>query len=429
MWTINGGRGVRDLASTVRVREAVENDGGEARHNFGGLCGGLGLIILAKYRAALANQPAPIHHMHSSRIEIIFHIGLEKTGTTSFQRFCTRNARRLLQRKILYPKRSSAFYALNHAPLTASYLPSERPEDFHLRSTLTNSELVKSLKREIEASNVEKVIISSEHLSSRFGVPQIEKLAADFNEYECLVVIALRDHLSRLFSSYSTRVMSGSDQTLDEFAAMVLKSDNFYMRYADTIRMWEASFGRENVIVFDYNEASDIIYSILSKIGLAHLRTELTDDHKCNASLDANVTEALRLINIANRSESAFKSKIAYIEFIKLQYVRSVLRKKMRAQSQCSRWRLNEPYREQLLDIAEADALWLAKNYAVPVGLIKPRILPEAASGDFQQDVAKLLAKILTQTMCDRWSLYRLNMISRAALFFILDKLRSFRRR
>ena len=84
------------------------------------------------------------------------------------------------------------------------------------------------------------------------------------------------------------------------------------MRYADTIRMWEASFGRDNVIVLYYNEESDVIASILSKIGLLHLRTELTDDHKCNASLDANVTEALRLSNIANRSESAYRSKIAY---------------------------------------------------------------------------------------------------------------------
>ena len=205
--------------------------------------------------------------MPSSRIKVIFHIGLEKTGTTSFQRFCTRNARRLLKHNVLYPKRSSAFHALNHTPLTASYLHSENPDDFYLRSTLTSSEMVKSLKREIDASGVEKVIISSEHLSSRFRAPQIEKLAEDFNEYECYVVIALRDHLSRLFSSYSTRVMSGSDQTLDKYVEMVLIPDNLYMRYADTIRLWEASFGRDNVIVFDYNEASDVIYSILSRIG------------------------------------------------------------------------------------------------------------------------------------------------------------------
>ncbi|MGI0086017.1 MAG: hypothetical protein ACREBQ_13140, partial [Nitrososphaerales archaeon] len=318
---------------------------------------------------------------------------------------------------------------LNHAPLTASYLPSNRPDDFHLRSPIANSEMVKSLKREIDASRVEKVIISSEHLSSRFRAPQIERLAEDFNGYECQVVIALRDHLSRLFSSYSTRVMSGSDQTLDEYAAMVLKPDNLYMRYADTIRLWEASFGRDNVIVFDYNEASDVTYSILSKIGLLHLRTEVTDDHKCNASLDANVTEALRLINIANRSESAYRSKIPYLEFIKLQYVRSVLRKKLQAQSHCSHWRLSEPYREQLLDIAEADALWLAKNRAMPVSLIKSKSLPEAAPEEFQEDVAKLLAKTLTQTISNRWSLYRFDMFSRAALFFILDKLRSIRRR
>src|SRR3984893_9997244 len=367
--------------------------------------------------------------MSSNLIKVIFHIGLEKTGTTSCQRFCTRNARGLIKHNVLYPKRSSAFYALNHAPLTASYLHSESPDDFYLRSTITSSDMVKSLKREIEASGAETVIISSEHLSSRFRAPKITKLAEDFNEYECHVVIALRDHVSRLFSSYSTHVMSGSDQTLDEFAEMVLLPDNLYMRYTDTISVWEASFGRDNVIVFDYNEASDVISSILSRIGLLHLRNKLTDEHKCNASLDANVTEALRLINIANRSESVYRSKISYIEFMKLHYVRSVLKKKLQAQSNYSHWSLSQPYQKQLLDIAEADALWLAKYYSMPVSFIKSESLPLAAPEDFQEDVAKLLAKILTQTICARWSLHRFNMFSRAALFFILEILRSIKRR
>jgi len=367
--------------------------------------------------------------MPSSRIKVIFHIGLEKTGTTSFQRFCTRNARRLIKHNVLYPKQSAAFFALNHAPLTASYLHSEGLNDFYFWSTLTSSEMVKSLKREIDASGVEKVIISSEHLSSRFRAPQIAKLAEDFNEYECHVVIALRDHLSRLFSAYATHVMSGSDQTLDKYVEMVLIPDNLYMRYADTIRLWEASFGRDNVIVFDYNEATDVIYSLLSKIGLLHLGNKLTGDHKCNVSLDANATEALRLINTANRGESSYRSKIAYIEFKKLQYARLVLTKVLQAQSNYSHWRLSQPYRKQLLDIAEADALWLANHYSMTVSLIKPESLPESAPEEFQEDVAMLLAKILAQTFCARWSPYRFNMFSRAALFFILEKLRSISRR
>jgi hypothetical protein len=273
------------------------------------------------------------------------------------------------------------------------------------------------------------VIISSEHLSSRFRAPQIAKLAEDFNEYECHVVIALRDHLSRLFSAYATHVMSGSDQTLDKYVEMVLIPDNLYMRYADTIRLWEASFGRDNVIVFDYNEATDVIYSLLSKIGLLHLRNKLTGDHKCNVSLDANATEALRLINTANRGESSYRSKIAYIEFKKLQYARLVLKNVLQDQSNCSHWWLSQPYRKQLLDIAEADTLWLAKHYSMPVSLIKPESLPESAPEEFQEDVAMLLAKILAQTFCARWSPYRFNMFSRAALFFILEKLRSISRR
>ncbi|MGH6841551.1 MAG: hypothetical protein ACREDV_05580, partial [Methylocella sp.] len=115
---------------------------------------------------------------------------------------------------------------------------------------------------------------------------------------------------------------------------------------------------------------------------------------------------------------------IAYLESIKFQYVRAKLRKKLQAQSHCSHWRLSKPYREQLLSIAEADELWLAKNRAMTVSLIKPGNMTEAAPGELQQEVAKLLAKTLTQTICARWSPYRFNMFTFAALVFILEKLR-----
>jgi hypothetical protein len=61
--------------------------------------------------------------------------------------------------------------------------------------------------------------------------------------------------------------------------------------------------------------------------------------------------------------------------------------------------------------------------------VVKSESLLEAAPEEFQEDVAKLLARILTQTISARWSLYRFNMFLRAALSFILEKLRSIRRR
>jgi len=65
----------------------------------------------------------------------------------------------------------------------------------------------------------------------------------------------------------------------------------------------------------------------------------------------------------------------------------------------------------------------------MPVSLIKSESLPEAAPEEFQEDVAKLLAKLLTRTIFARSTLYHFNMFSRAALFFILEKLRNIRRR
>ena len=52
---------------------------------------------------------------------LVLHIGLEKTGTTSFQAFCADNRAALAARGALYPANAECFLRLNHAPLAASY--------------------------------------------------------------------------------------------------------------------------------------------------------------------------------------------------------------------------------------------------------------------------------------------------------------------
>jgi len=56
--------------------------------------------------------------------KLIFHIGLEKAGTGSFQRFCKEHQELLKEHSVLYPTKGPAFFKnYNHAPLVACYLP------------------------------------------------------------------------------------------------------------------------------------------------------------------------------------------------------------------------------------------------------------------------------------------------------------------
>jgi hypothetical protein len=57
----------------------------------------------------------------SATSRIVFHIGLEKTGTDSFQHFCSKNSRVLLRRGILYLVYGLAFAGQNHAPFLMTF--------------------------------------------------------------------------------------------------------------------------------------------------------------------------------------------------------------------------------------------------------------------------------------------------------------------
>lgn len=96
--------------------------------------------------------------------KVIFHIGLEKTGTTSFQSFCTRNLTELLRHSVLYPTYNFAFFGNNHDPLVASYFPKNAASQLGMRSSHWEKETVfRSLTSEIERASTDTVLISAEH--------------------------------------------------------------------------------------------------------------------------------------------------------------------------------------------------------------------------------------------------------------------------
>lgn len=180
---------------------------------------------------------------------IVFHIGLERTGTTALQRFCVRNRTALAESSILYPTSGRAFRGLNHLGLAAVYMPPAHRDHF-VNGRDGRDEVVASLKREIAASGAATILLSCEHFSSRFRRAQIDALAADFAEYECRVAVTLRDHLTRFYSIYATHIASGGRAGVDEFARWVLAEDSVELRYADILVSWRGAFAADAVAAF-----------------------------------------------------------------------------------------------------------------------------------------------------------------------------------
>ena len=145
--------------------------------------------------------------------QIIFHIGLEKTGTDSFQRCCSENQRALLRLGVLYPVKGLAFAGHSHGPLAACYLAYP---DLSVGPARVRAEVLRSLRAEIDRVNPATVLISAEHFSSRFGDAEIEQLARDFTGYECKIAVVVREHVPRLHSAYAQWILAGRILSFDE---------------------------------------------------------------------------------------------------------------------------------------------------------------------------------------------------------------------
>jgi hypothetical protein len=300
---------------------------------------------------------------------LTFHIGLEKTGTDSFQRFCTEQYGALGRAGTLYPTHCLAFGAYNHEPLVACYLDYR---DFSIRSSgRPRAEVLRSLRAEIEAANVPAVLISGEHFSSRFREPEIQQLAADFSGFDCRIAIVAREHRARFFSAYSQAVLSGRDMTLQDYCDEVFAPDNRYMRYAATIGAWEAVFGRDNIAVFRHARGLDIV-----PVLCAALITDLpvTQAHRYwdNLSMGPRATEWLRRTNrTLNRLPGASHPVIrAGLRGPRRDLARFLA--KLAGHGDKGGWRLDARNERRLAEIAAADDAWLQRHYGIALSDAPP---------------------------------------------------------
>jgi len=196
---------------------------------------------------------------------LILHIGLEKTGSTAFQAYCTKNRRRLAAAGVVYPAHPACFLGLNHAPLAASYFSAEEAEALLIAGrSADRREAIAALKA--ESAGAALTLISAEHLSSRFDPGRIHALAADLADYEVSVAVVVRDPVARARAAYATAVASGRALTLAAFVEELLAPGNGYLLSRAVIEAWSQVFGRERMIVAGYREGQDIVPALARRL-------------------------------------------------------------------------------------------------------------------------------------------------------------------
>ena len=335
---------------------------------------------------------------------IVFHIGLEKTGTDSFQRFCNENRRLLGKYSVLYPTNNQAFSLYNHAAFAACYLPYR---DFSIGGRQRRrADVVRTLQREIDRSEASTVIVSSEHLSSRFGRNEIAALASDFSDYECRIAIVVRDHLARIRSAYAQTIIAGRFLTVDEFCAELARPGNNYARYRETIEPWEESFGKNRINIFVHTQGRNIIETLCAAFVSPAMPLGDLDAYRDNRSLGAGAIEALRLVNksLARPGQNKIDVSRNLVKWALLYRLRANIIKtlvKNTPDQADDPVTLGERNIALFREIAEADCRWLAERYGVelpmPSGTESDNARSAAAVGEAKALIERTLAGRLTK--------------------------------
>jgi hypothetical protein len=232
------------------------------------------------------------------------HVGTEKTGTTTIQRFLASNRNNLRAQSVLYPMSPGE---TNHLALAASGMDGHRLDPIQLRCGIRQLEEIptyrartaRRLGREAAASGASSVILSNEHLSmkltKREEIIRIKEICDGFAE-KTRVIIYLRNQTDFLVSRYNTAVNAGST---DQFTVSLTPGVAAFLDYATMLEPWTCIFGRENLIVRRFETADfpngDLLQDFAACTGIDHGRMEPVEP--ANKSLTGPALAFLREFN------------------------------------------------------------------------------------------------------------------------------------
>ena len=236
-------------------------------------------------------------------MEIYLHIGLEKTGTTTVQEFLALNRLHLLKNGYLFPLAAGKTSQTRLAAYAIDDAKNDGIRKGHV-GELGSSEFDKRFRdemlKEVDANPCERMILSSEHCSSRLTSKQeIEKLKRLLDEIGVTkrIVVYLRRQDDLLVSSYAEMINNGVSAPFGFPNPQMLQSR---YNYNYLTSLWAEVFGGDIVFprVFERGamKGGDLLQDFSDAMGIIVEGMNYTVGNY-NTSLSALAIEYLRNIN------------------------------------------------------------------------------------------------------------------------------------
>lgn len=240
---------------------------------------------------------------------IVIHIGTEKTGTTSLQKFFSINTDLLSEGGIWYPDSERLDYCHRHGhfPLAAA-LFDECPDFVTPNKHFKAEPLYAQLLRDFEARDETALLLSAEHFSSRCSQPaMIARLRSLLQDYHVRILVYVRPQHELLLSAYSTFLKSGGKKTLEEVSReRWLKPEAIYFNYLRLLQRWWKVFDEQQVRVQVFQTQSmpqGSLYRDLISVFDGQWRDDIRIPQRQNPPI---VKELADLLYLANQHFPAF---------------------------------------------------------------------------------------------------------------------------
>jgi hypothetical protein len=241
-------------------------------------------------------------------MKLLFHIGCEKTGTTSTQVWMHQNANALAERGVVY---SQVLGRPNNRRITFYGLDPGTPDDGLRRMGVHTAEQHAELQAQIAREAVAEIeaaraagcttfVISNEHCHSRLKTDQTvarvhDLLAPLFDEMHIYCLI--RPQIEMAVSLTSTLSRNGGT-TSRAWLEREVRANNPYYDFHDLLARWSRVFGRDNITAVPFARTADTVAYFERLLGVTEAHLPRRDP--ANTALDYRV---IALINGMNAGE------------------------------------------------------------------------------------------------------------------------------
>jgi hypothetical protein len=258
------------------------------------------LVATTRKHRSLTLLPPPLTHP----VDVVLHVGMRKTGTSSIQFFLRDNREALASRGLLYPTTPGRARHHRLSLSVKSPVELERSPEWWREAPSDPASFRKRFRRrlltEVEKSGLSRVLLSDEDLFGS-GYPTLRRLGRWSWRIgrSVRVVVYLRRQDDHLVSCYQQEVKVGSVERLVDWASHDRSS--LYDYHARLLRQRRLLAPTE-LVVRPYERASfaegSLLQDFLDGVGVDLRAGDLAHAEDRNASLDAESVELLRLLNL-----------------------------------------------------------------------------------------------------------------------------------